>query len=341
MKQNNNIVLLGIAFILVIFFLQHMNPQGYAAKGGTGGGSGGLTKPACSDGIDNDCDQYTDFQSDRGCEGDNKKTSEKSAKYPCDDGIDNDGDGKIDFVSWKCPEKNGDPGCNSPVDSDERGDPVQCNDGIDNDKDGKIDYLSDSGCTSISDNTELEECKDGIDNDGDGLIDYPADLQCADTYDNWEGGPTRYCADGIDNDDLDTLVDMNDPNCQTSTIRNPWEDDGSCDSKTDEDGDGYPGYPTDPECSSYSDPTEWECTDSDGGGFDFATRGTTTGSQGGISFTYTDYCVVCPDISNVGDCRRSNPPESTTGNVVVEQSCGYGPIKSLYPCNCESGVCKP
>ena len=57
MKQDSKILLLGLAFVLVIFFLQSLNPQGYAAK----------VAPVCNDGIDNDGDGKIDYPADPGC----------------------------------------------------------------------------------------------------------------------------------------------------------------------------------------------------------------------------------------------------------------------------------
>jgi hypothetical protein len=51
------------------------------------------TRPACSDGIDDDGDGFVDYPADPGC-FDAASTSESPA---CQDGLDNDGDGGIDF----------------------------------------------------------------------------------------------------------------------------------------------------------------------------------------------------------------------------------------------------
>jgi hypothetical protein len=87
----------------------------------------------------------------------------------CADGTDNDGDGKIDFPH--------DPGCLSFEDDDESDDcnqtPAgpncpQCGNRIDDDGDGKIDYdppagsVSDPGCSSASDPSEIDECIPGV-----------------------------------------------------------------------------------------------------------------------------------------------------------------------------------
>jgi hypothetical protein len=62
-----------------------------------------------------------------------------------------------------------------------------CSDGVDDDGDGKNDYPNDPGCTSATDDDEMDdcpsgpncpECGNGIDDDHDGKTDYPMDLQC-------------------------------------------------------------------------------------------------------------------------------------------------------------------
>jgi hypothetical protein len=93
----------------------------------------------------------------------------------------------------------------------------QCGDGIDNDGDGLIDLGQDPGCTSPSDNSELNnlaQCSDGVDNDGDGLVDFPNDPGCDSATDNLESNRANtQCADGIDNDN-DGFTDFpNDPGC--------------------------------------------------------------------------------------------------------------------------------
>lgn len=93
----------------------------------------------------------------------------------------------------------------------------QCSDGIDNDGDGLIDLGPDPGCTSPSDNTELDpppQCSDGIDNDGDGLTDFPSDPNCSSAADNLESNQANpQCSDGHDNDN-DGFTDFpNDPGC--------------------------------------------------------------------------------------------------------------------------------
>ncbi len=71
----------------------------------------------------------------------------------CNDGIDNDRDGALDYsaYSWG----NGDFGCSSPTDRDERYPEAVCQDGRDNDGDGLIDFPLDPGCSSRQDNDEF------------------------------------------------------------------------------------------------------------------------------------------------------------------------------------------
>lgn len=71
----------------------------------------------------------------------------------CNDGIDNDRDGAVDYsaYSWG----NGDFGCTSPTDRDERYPEAACQDGRDNDADGLSDFPWDPGCSSRQDNDEF------------------------------------------------------------------------------------------------------------------------------------------------------------------------------------------
>ncbi|MFC1721222.1 hypothetical protein ACFLY0_01540 [Patescibacteria group bacterium] len=96
----------------------------------------------------------------------------------------------------------------------------ECSDSIDNDGDLLIDYPNDPGCSSGSDDDEIDSavssCSDGIDNDGDGFIDYPSDPGCSSDSDDDESDVIAECSDGIDNDG-DTLVDYpNDPGCASA-----------------------------------------------------------------------------------------------------------------------------
>ncbi|MFH0977908.1 MAG: hypothetical protein V1837_01265 [Candidatus Woesearchaeota archaeon] len=76
---------------------------------------------------------------------------------------------------------------------------AQCKDGVDNDGDGRIDFPSDPGCSSKTDNSELNlnvQCDDGLDNDGDKLVDMK-DAGCASLTDNDESNcGDRVCEGG-------------------------------------------------------------------------------------------------------------------------------------------------
>lgn len=164
--------------------------------------------PQCSDGINNDTDEFTDYPNDPGCESATDTTESPNPVVPppppvlpsqCMDGIDNDGDGKTD---WHLLSLNGDPGCSSPLDENESDDPppppAACADGIDNDADQLTDYPADPGCASATDTDETNvppppppaACADGVDNDEDTLTDFPADPGCADAADTDETNTT-------------------------------------------------------------------------------------------------------------------------------------------------------
>jgi len=108
-----------------------------------------LGATACSDGVDNDGDGFTDL-TDPGC-ADLGDATETDPMLPCDDGADNDSDGRTDFdpVTFAnpgdestLPSGSGDPGCKDPFWTTES---PQCQDGINNDlgqdpNPGRIDY---------------------------------------------------------------------------------------------------------------------------------------------------------------------------------------------------------
>ncbi len=73
------------------------------------------SKPACSDGIDNDGDGATDYPADMGCV--NASDDSETGTTACGNGIDDDGDGKIDQA---------DSNCTGPTDNSEN----RCGDGI-------------------------------------------------------------------------------------------------------------------------------------------------------------------------------------------------------------------
>ena len=79
-----------------------------------------FNEPICQDEIDNDEDQWTDYPNDPGCTEPNDP-SEADPELPpqCSDGVDNDGDGRVDFD--RVGRGQGDSGCRSAADPDERG----------------------------------------------------------------------------------------------------------------------------------------------------------------------------------------------------------------------------
>ena len=79
----------------------------------------------------------------------------------------------------------------TPGDGDFRCRLQRCRDGIDNDGDGKTDWPFEPGCTSPSDDDELDPtaepaCGNGTDDDGDSRADYPDDPGCISAADTAE-----------------------------------------------------------------------------------------------------------------------------------------------------------
>jgi len=72
--------------------------------------------PACSDGMDNDCDGLMDFPNDPGCIDANDPNEHGSKQ--CDDGIDNDTDGATDY-QFGAGCGTSDPQCTDPNDPNE------------------------------------------------------------------------------------------------------------------------------------------------------------------------------------------------------------------------------
>ena len=172
------------------------------------------TDYACSDGIDNDGNGYTDC-ADNNCKQLSVccvKTGDENTVAACSDGIDNDCDGYVDCGDFSC--KGG------------------------NSKDSKATEESINYCTALEypngkvtvpENT-LETCSDGIDNDGDGYTDC-ADYSCNGLGKSKDSQATKEskeycsiketaenseetCSDAKDND-LDGLIDCDDPDCSS------------------------------------------------------------------------------------------------------------------------------
>ena len=177
----------------------------------------------------------------------------------CRDGLDGDGDGLIDRL---------DPGCDGPLDDDERDAELakDCSNGVDDDGDGATD-AQDSGCTAlplVKGFAIANGCRDGLDNDGDGQTDFPADPGCADFADASEASDAPGCANGVD-DDGDGQTDSADAQCAGGLSRE-WIADASvasapaapqpaCDNGVDDDGDGTTDL-QDPDCGRRSDSAE-------------------------------------------------------------------------------------
>ena len=121
-------------------------------------------------------------------------------------------------------------GCSSLSDNNEV-DPTQCSDGLDNDGDNAVDFPSDFGCSSATDNDEVNNgltlCSDGIDNDGDSAIDQN-DLGCTNYLDNDETNPTgpqQIFSDNFESGILNgwTTTAVSGGNSWTNSNTNPYQ----------------------------------------------------------------------------------------------------------------------
>jgi len=153
------------------------------------GESGGYAVPASADSSGCPCGGTPYWG---GKDGDILMWSCNSCPVPppppqCSNGGDDDGDGTIDYPA--------DLGCSDANDDDELN-PTQCSDTFDNDNDGPSD-LADPSCSGVGDNDEAfpAQCADGVDNDGDVSVDFVAgwpagsDLGCSSITDNEEIDP--------------------------------------------------------------------------------------------------------------------------------------------------------
>lgn len=176
----------------------------YTGGGGGGGGGGNGNDgsqatnppaPQCSDGVDNDGNDLTDWPNDPGCENasdDSEFGGIVASLGGCEDGIDNDGD------SWTDVE---DPDCTQSTNNEDWIGLSTCSDGIDNNRDGLADR-DDASCNNALNDEHsvstigfrsggIAACSDGIDNDNDGLKDYPYDAGCTATNDDDESSEIR------------------------------------------------------------------------------------------------------------------------------------------------------
>lgn len=148
--------------------------------------------PQCSDDIDNDGNGLKDFPADLGCSDSNDNNESGGTPTPpaCSNNTDDDDDGFIDENDPNC-HTDGDPTNSSSYgpSRSESGSLPACWNGIDDDSDGLKDFPADPGCSSPVDTDEqnsppaapentLALCSDGVDNDADGTTDL-ADPDCA------------------------------------------------------------------------------------------------------------------------------------------------------------------
>ena len=96
-------------------------------------------------------------------------------------------------------------------------------------------------------------CNDGVDNDGDTLVDLQ-DPGCETMDDDTETSPLLVCDDGLDNDG-DGSTDAQDPGC-ASVLDVSELSDVECDDGLDNDGDSQIDYPDDPDCFNSADTSE-------------------------------------------------------------------------------------
>ncbi len=196
------------------------------------------TMAACSDGLDNDCDGFTDCQDfscqtcavpvclrdgglQRGDAGFCACRGEENTNEACSDGVDNDCNGFTDCNDFSCSRSDAgvitvcardggthtDAGrCDAPVNENTN---ALCNDGIDNDCNGHTDCedfscrscaitacvrdggvtLRDGGtCACRGEENTNAACGDGVDNDCDGFVDC-RDFDCTMS----DGGVVTVC----------------------------------------------------------------------------------------------------------------------------------------------------
>jgi hypothetical protein len=117
---------------------------------------------SCQDGVDNDCDGFTDA-ADSDCPQACVPT-ELGTELTCDDGLDNDCDDLVDCDDSDC---DADPACQTGMACSEYVDKGACN----NDPNCEWVGSPKSGFCQDATGGTAEICDDGIDNDGDTLVD--------------------------------------------------------------------------------------------------------------------------------------------------------------------------
>jgi len=269
--------------------------------------SGGIfevTPALCSDGIDSDCDGFTDLD-DEDC----APLSDDDGDGYCESGVDLNGDGDCvdpgeDVGPFDCDDEDfrESPGLTEDV-------PARCRDLRDNDCDGDVDVLDDD-CAGFVDDDDDGFCENGEDINDDGdcldLTEDAGEPDCDDAAAGVFPGNIENCTDGVDND-CDGDVDLDDDECAD---RFDDDDDGWCEAGEDlnDDGDCLDGGEdvapgdcndgvaainpgameicdddTDNDCDGFVDAEDATCvdeTDADGDG----------------------YCEIGEDLNDDGDC---------------------------------------
>ncbi len=214
------------------------------------------TNELCSDGIDNDGDNWLDCY-DEDCQRDHRITVCETSSLLCGDGIDNDGDGLIDCddadctmpFANECPwVENSDYTCSDFEDNNDNGfmncDDYSCsqNSQVTVCANGADAWICDNGCYFAANGI----CEDGgVGSVLDTLCDWGDDcFDCGGRAFNVAQEITDdECADGLDNDG-DGYIDCDDHDCyltrdcggSPSGLENQ---DSTCSDGMDNDGDGY------------------------------------------------------------------------------------------------------
>ncbi len=242
----------------------------------------------------------------------------------CRDKLDNDGDGYIDYPN--------DPGCSSKKDASELNPNIECDDGKDNDLDGKRD-LADLGCSSPTDKDETN-CGDAVCEGGE--TDKICKQDCASCADTDGGistivkGTTAGQLNNAQFSHTDSCIDtwnVTEYYCSASYEKSQAF---MCA------GEGYGYTCNDGRCLFTN-----RCNDTEVNGQDnpnvgvgnLYIQGTVYGTDNGINFSYTDFCL---DSSVVTDyyCLKYKPG-SNNYNCVPPTS------NDTRQYICSAGVCIP
>ncbi len=238
------------------------------------------TTALCSDGLDNDCDGFTDCQ-DFSCQ------SCSVSVCLADGGLNRGGDAGFCLCRG---EENTNTACGDGVDNDCNGF-TDCNDFSCSRSDGGVTVCGsttrDAGrsCDATGSENSNAACGDGVDNDCDGFIDCN-DFDCSrnsmvtvcgasDAGTRCDAGGSENtsatCGDGIDND-CDGFIDCNDFSCRTcgitACVRDggvTLRDGGVCTCRGEESSNAACGDGVDNDCNGFVDCNDFSCSRSDGG----------------------------------------------------------------------------